>query len=462
MALLDTVPEEMIRPYFESAPEEEMTSSGIRYKDRLKQMKEKRSGKGGAAVTEQAKPEPAAVVQPPPAQPVVAAPEPVAAAPEPVPQQPVPAAVESPPVVQPAAASPQHVASQTPLTAEEMRQKIRTLMGMVLKHRGGPGFGKGRLQGGDIDRFEGHLAQLIPLLREEALQAAPKDPPMMTAPAAQIAEPVAAPAAISTPAASGDATQIDSTIACIEGAVIMYKNSPPGLRESVLITLRAALMSAVTTCSSIVGDNANFGGMQTAAAGQQAAGMEQIDSMIACIEGALTMYKNSPPELKGSVLVTLQAALMSAVNTCNAVIAGNEVGNLQAYQTAAAQAASVTQPVVAAPAAPAVATPPAASEPAGKPSTDANSKVLEEIYNKVKSRHGDGFLGLKSDMGSAEAEDLAGDLGKMRKILMDELNAGIGQETPLDESSAADKGSTVSSYKKMLSKARAEKAAKAS
>ena len=439
MALLDTVPEEMIAPYFKSGDvdAETLASSGISYKDRLKQVREKRNPVAAAAP-----------VTPQPA--VETAPEPV----QPAPQQPV---VEAAAPAQPVeVAAPQQPASVAPPSPEEMRTKIRTLMGLILKHRGGPGFGAGRLKGPEIDRFESSLEEISALLREEAMQTAPQEVPMMTvpqtppAPAAPVTEAPAqslqaSPAAPDTPATMD---QIDSAIACIEGAITMYKNSPPEIRESVVITLRAALLSAVNTCNDAIGPEApvNPTNIQGSTGGQPA----QVDSAVACIEGAVTMYKNSPPELRGSVLVALRAALMSAVNTCNSVVANNEVANLQSYQATAESQSP------AAPAAPAVAVP-------VPQAMDRNSKALEEILENVASAAGDGSLGLRSDLTTAEASILAENLSEVRGILMEELDAGIPdpsepERKPKSTSKeSAPEPSGASRYQEMLAKARAAK-----
>lgn len=466
MALIETVPEEVIAPYFktEEEDEEKLSSSGISYKEKLKQMRAKRTG-GDATVT----PEPQTV---PDSQPIT--------------QQPMAqstAAVESvqpTPVVEPA--QPVEVVTTQPTTEatpaspsnpEDTRQKIRTLMGLLLKHRGGPGFGSGRLKGPEIDRFENLLQEITPILREEALNSAPQDVPMMTVPvtpAPQVGQEMSTqPSSLEIPSATSssiegpaDMVQVESAVACIEGALTMYKNSPPGLKESVLVTLRAALMSAASTCNDVLGNDDNVNPSAYQAAGE-------VDSAIACVEGAITMYKNSPPSLKDPVLATLRAALMSAVNTCNTVIANNEVASAAAFQVL-----NENQPTaqLAEPVAPAATKNPEPIEPtqqiqAQTLGNDENSKILEKIYNNVKMAAGDGSLGLKSDLSSEEAAELADQLQEMRGILMEELNSGIPDEgapasKPKEVAKAASaSGSSVSNYKQMLAKARAEKAAPA-
>jgi len=239
----------------------------------------------------------------------------------------------------------------------------------------------------------------------------------------------------------------------------MYKNCPPELQGSVLSTLRAALSSAVNTCDGAIG----FPDPNPAPV------MSQVEGTIAVIEGAVMMYKNSPPELQPSVLMTLRSAFRAAVSTYDVMLG----------------AAPVQQIIPAAPVAPVVASwertahPSTPSTPqqlsnrevdAGPasiiPATDPNSKVLDDIYNTMKGAAGDGSLGLRNDLTSEEARELAEKLMGMRKVLMDELDAGIPDPEPvalaiLTESApknVTSDSSTVSKYQQLLAKAKANKA----
>ena len=419
-------------------------------------------------------------------EPVVAKSEPEPAVEEPVPQQITPeppaAELQPQPVVQPeepVKVVEEQIAvaeSQTPLSPEETRQKLRTFMGLLLKHRGGPGFGKGLLKGPEIDRFENLLNEITTMLRSESMEAAPQDVPMMTSPVPEaaiqtpISEAPAKPVDSHTPTSASstvDLSQIDSAIACIEGAATMYKNSPPALRESILVPLRGALVSAVDICGQATGINepTDYGVSQPGTATISA-----IDGVLACIEGALTMYKNSPPALKKDVVVALRAALVSAVSTCNNVIGDSSAPAPATAAVAPAELASPPpSPAVESPttmATPEVVAPPAQTLEA---EPDANTKALREIYDKIKSSSGNGSLGLRSDLTSTEASSLADDLVQMRSILMGELDAGIPDPgtsipdtLPVKASPSVEaESSSTSKYQQMLAKARAEKATKA-
>ena len=491
--------------YLEKPPEdpETLATPGIKWKDIM--MKKKQRSKQGtsseqpeqpaeaiAAVPEPAvpavqptQPEPAAeVVQPEPEPAIVSTPEPAAEAEQ-----------QSPPSATAAASAARVLeATSSPDTPEETKQKVRTLMGLLLKHRGGPGFGKGRLKGPEIDRFENLLGEVTTSLRIEALSltgretatatAVPETPapssavvteapasrevaaPAPVAPtvtARQVAAPVqAAPVAAAPSVGGSDLSQVDGIILCIEGANTMFKNSPPELKPSVLISLRAALMAAVGTCNNILGDE------MTLPASTTSVDMSQIDNCIVVIEGAIAMYKNSPAELKQSILVTLRAALVSAVNTCDAVSGQPASAAVPAASPAtpdvvpAAQTAAPQQVVVKEQPAPAaLQTPPPATGTAA--AADPNSKKLEGIYNSLEAAAGDGPLGLRSDLTSDEAEELESQLMEMRGILMSELDAGIpATESEAYHSEQTSSGSSAgSNYQQMLAKAKAEKAAAA-
>jgi hypothetical protein len=440
LALYESLPDEMIRPYFETKnmAETEKAESGISYKQKLMERR-KKTLKGETPQTvssppETPKQEEAVVntveVTPP------TPPSPVAEPPV-VPQMKITTPPPSPPQQQqqqqqqqPAAPSVETTKSTSiPTNPEEIRQQVRTLMGLTLKHRGGPGFGRGRLKGQEIDQFEGLLKEITTILKGESQLAQPVDSTTEPAMSLSALEPVSVPVQAAAAAASVETVNIDSTIACIEGAIAMYKNSPASIQESVLATLRVALVSAVDTCN-------------TALASQPAPSIAaspdaRIEGTIACIEGVIAMYKNSPPQLKESMLTTLRAALISAVETCNIVIGDS------------------SSPPPPPPVAPTVdVSPTQVSQPPQAMATDPNSKALEEIYEKVKAASGDGNLGLRSDLTAAEATDLADQLVDMRSILMEELDSGIPEPVAVvsQESSAS------SRYQEMLAKARSEKA----
>jgi hypothetical protein len=455
-ALLDNLPDEVVAPYFRTKTVnlEELSRPGISYKQRLMEKRSKRSGGGNTPVSTPAPQEisEASVVEVPPPQtpsePEQESPVPQASTtpPLPTPQQQVP----PPPAPVAETPKPHNVTSSN----DVRKQNLRTLMGLVLKHRGGPGFGMGRLKGQDVDLFEGLIEEITNMLRDEANQPSidtsastivEESPAVVTvSPPVQAAPVVSQPETPVAASVSAEPANIDSTIACIEGAITMYTNSPPAIQDSVLGTLRAALMSAVDTCNIALAQPAPV---------VPASPDASITGMIACIQGAVTMYKNSPPVLKESVLVTLRLALMSAVETCNTILSPGQIAPPVA--------------VVESSPAPEVAPPVAVVESPSPVSVgmDTNSAALEKIYQKLQSASGDGKLGLRSDLAAGEASQLADELVNMRDILMGELQAGIPDPEPAIESSPApdnavsQDSSATSRYQIMLAKAKAEKAA---
>ena len=462
--LLETAPEEMlIFQEYEAKPKKPKSYAGVSYKEKLAQQKARKEGKpvppsqrelqaqkeaeeerrriaieGEVPKVIPAVPEeyiakfesplsPQAALVNAPAEPEIS--EPVA---EPPP----------PPLAAPTTTPAETVSRQDDVLTGDTRQDIRTLMGLMLKHRGGPGFGAGRLQGTEAERLEA-LAKAIPdVLRQEE----------------QVAPAPLAPQSVSSPAAApAQNSRVPSMIACIEGAVTMYKNSPPELQGSVLVALRAALLSALETLSQVIGtDGAPIIASSEAAVPPSSLSQEQsqkVMSMVAVIEGAVTMYKNSPESLQASILGTLNVALMSAVNTCNQILA---VGTVRPQATAPAAPPVAAAESVAAPAQPAT------PQYSGN---DPNTKMLEDIYGKVVNAGGDGKMGLRSDLSAKEAQDLQNSLTDMRTLLVDELHSGIpGEHAPApegdDASTTEPPTSTASKYKQMLEKTRAEKESK--
>jgi hypothetical protein len=300
------------------------------------------------------------------------------------------------------------------------------------------------------------------------------------------------------------------------------------LQEGILITLRSAILSAVITCNDIILDppppaipqypQQSWGPTSTSAAAasggggggaivqaQQTPAGDRINSMLSCIQGAITMYRNSPMELQETVLVTLRSALLSAVNTCNEIIAKNEMQNYEAFRRVATDprtrdssrptssslptqfydvipqeqeqqqqwrdVAQVAAPPPPSPPSPvqmvssAGATPTAAASSLRADGTDSNSQVLENIYAKLQAAAGDGKMGLRPDLTPEETAELADAIADMRMLLVDELENGIpaansSSSTTAATATAAAASSSTSKYQEMLAKARAEKESK--
>jgi len=495
--MLDNLPDEVVAPYFRSddTAASVKASSGISYKQRLMEKKRKKADAKSTPISTPVQKQEILEVS----------------RIEEIPQKEAKSESSSQVPVKhkqdsnvpemnsmPSPSSDQHPSAPTPVvetsrpvavtsSSDTRKQNLRTLMGLLLKHRGGPGFGKGRLKGTDIDLFEGLVEEITNMLRDEARHAGPdtdtstiqtaedrsmeeRDPSDETI--ARASQPklsrVETTEAVSqsekTPAEtnsgfpeiekiavvdeSAGVENIDSTIACIEGAIAMYQNSPPAIQESVLVTLRAALMSAVDTC--------NIALASQSPANVVASPDASINSMIACINGAVTMYKNSPPALKESVLVTLRMALMSAVETCDLILSQCQLTlpSQDLPSKAPSEAAFEPTPIAQSASSSDTATIPITPTPE-LAENDKNNLALEEIYEKLQSASGQGKLGLRNDLAAEEADELANDLADMRDILMEELK--VGTEGSSSGQAAAQESSASSRYQQMLAKARAEK-----
>lgn len=353
----------------------------------------------------------------------------------------------------------------------------------------GPGFGAGRLQGAEAEKFEKLALELTDFLKQEAQQF-PQDGvqelqigaeeksssgpevvnvqnPQPSTPAPEIVPPALTQAqpSVREPPSSIDAQEgdrIGSMILCVEGSIQMYKNAPQELKESVLVTLRAALVAALNTSNEVL-NNSNPVTSQLESLGASydptTSQEDRIQNLISVIEGAIVMYKNAPPTLQTSVLSTLQMAILSAVNTCNGIIAENALETAtqmpgliaEPRETEIELTDSVESPATHIP------TPqqnvnkePPTAAVEGLPATDSNSRYLEKVFGMLQSAAGSGKMGLREDLTSTEAQELSEAILDMRSLLLEELDSGIPTSSPSEPPSASSK------YQEMLKKAKGE------
>jgi len=142
---------------------------------------------------------------------------------------------------------------------DEHRGTLRTLQGLLLKQRGGPGFGAGRLKAPEAKRLEDTVEEVKGILRKEAgmkeeessspvVDAVVESPPVavVSPPVEKVSpqpQPKTAPAVVDPLAGS---------VACVEAALEMYKESAPEDRAAMLIPLREAMMAAATTTNAVI------------------------------------------------------------------------------------------------------------------------------------------------------------------------------------------------------------------
>jgi len=383
------------------------TSTGVSYKEKLAAMKAKRAG--GGAPTKFVKP--AAAPAPPKAEaPVVEAPPKMSAPPKV--EQPKTATIAPPmastppqPVTVPPPAKVAAVTPAGPTDEDAMRTKVRTLQGLLLKHRGGPGFGAGRLRAPEAQRLEDTLAEVKGALRSEAgmediTPAAVAAPPApVVEPKSTVASPIAV-AAVSTP--------------------------PPPTMPA------APVVPAPVQATPSVPQSAATTQPPKAAEGSP----DPLAGSVACVEAALRLYKESSPADRQVMVIPLREALMAAASTINKFIAESELNaHKAAMEAGPPPVESAAQPMMGFPTTYAVTKPGEESVQSTESnsatatataSTDAaeNQRKLEDAYSALLKAGGEGGkLGLKNISGD-EADALADKLVAMRGVLLDELNNG--------------------------------------
>ena len=298
-----------------------------------------------------------------------------------------------------AAAAPPSAATAPPSAAtdeEDVRREIRTLQGLLLKHRGGPGFGAGRLRAPEAQKLEDKLRTVKSILRAEVSGSSGSAPPALD-PAAK---------AESRPATSQAVTAFPPPIRTIPPP----QPPPPPVQTSA----RAA---------TIVPPPATFAAPTMT--------VDPLAGSVACVEAVLKMYKESSPSEREAMIIPLREAFMAAASASNKYIAESELGAHRAAMEAGPMAAlsaieenSVSaSPIMGFPTTYAVTNPYDDEEVQVNAGGRAeNDKKLEDVYNALLHARGEGGkLGLKNVSGD-EAKELADKLVMMRSVLLDELN----------------------------------------
>ena len=244
----ETSRDEMIIPYADDEEEVDKSYTGISYKQKMLEMKKKKSGQKGARATTQAALEPEPIVESKPAVVLPVQTAPVVAA------KPIPEMVEEPELIEKeekesGEGQPNFALQVTedlddsPIRApsmedsEESRRSIRTLMGLVLKHRGGPGFGAGRLKEAEAQKLTDAISEVMALLKTEGADG--------SAPV-----PSTTPTSVSSnDLSSASSMQLEAAIACAEGALGLYKGSDASSKKELVGPVRDALASAIKVLS---------------------------------------------------------------------------------------------------------------------------------------------------------------------------------------------------------------------
>jgi hypothetical protein len=359
------------------------STNAISYRDKLAQMKSKRvGGQKTPAVAVSSTASSAAVTSPPSmdAAPLTM----MGAAPPSAIQSPV---VEAPPLSSQGRLAPTADAAAVaslPVAAtdeEDVRRKVRTLQGLLIKQRGGPGFGSGRLNAPEAQRLEETLEEVKGILRAELDSGV---------------------SAASTVSAPTEMAKTASPAATMTPQKTIVKLPPP----------RTDAMTTTMTSDPLAGS-------------------------VACVEAVLRMYKESSPAEREAMIIPLREALIAAASASNKYIAETELNaDRSAMEAGPATAfaslgdgATTARPMMGFPTSYAVTdlnkretsvvSPPATATSVSK---EVNERKLEEAYRALLNARGNGGkLGLKNISGN-EANDLSAKLVAMRGVLLDELN----------------------------------------
>lgn len=355
------------------------------------------------------------------------APEPVAViTPSPAPE---PVVVMQPPSKENAPSSATIAAPQATQSSAETNHKqsqIRTLMGMFLKHRGGSGFGSGRLRGSEIDDFETLLKEVGRSLRQEA---GTRQSPVLESPASVDAAPKPLNVSVSP----------ETSVVSTASAPVAPEPVIDAVTQQTLIPPPPPIskVAAMTTVNAALIDPA-------------------VQAALQCVEGAIQMYKNSPPDLAPGMLMAVRAAMLNAAEKCKLVIENDSVQNKESetfpdFSATAEQSKADVSPHVA----PTRAFSIDSTQPTN---FDSNSALLRKVYDALGNASGDGKFGL-GPITSEEASNLAGLVYEMRDVLMEELETGIPEPSPTETVSVTEATGqdTTSKYQQMLAKARANK-----
>lgn len=265
---------------------------------------------------------------------------------------------------------------------ESVRRSIRTLQGLLLKHRGGPGFGAGRLKAPEAQRLEDTLQHVKSILRAEV---------------------------------SGGGSAVPATTAVkVEARTVATQPiiPPPAQTKPPVTTIPPPVPTMAPSMTN-----------------------DPLAGSVACVEAVLKMYKESSPAEREAMIIPLREAFMAAASASNKYIAESELGAHRAAMEAGPVAAFAsmennppTSPIMGFPTTYAVTNPQedAVEEDMLMTSTGGkaadNVKQLEDVYKALQSARGDGGkLGLKNISGD-EANALADKLVMMRGVLLDELN----------------------------------------
>lgn len=135
--------------------------------------------------------------------------------------------------------------------SEDTRRIIRESMGLILKHRGGTGFGHGRLKSPETERLVTSINDVLSILKSETNMSDESS----TIPSAEVTSPATivdtTPTRESTLMSTLDSEPLTGAFACVEAALSMYRSAPSNEQGKLLAPVRDALLSAATTINDV-------------------------------------------------------------------------------------------------------------------------------------------------------------------------------------------------------------------
>lgn len=360
--------EEVVKSDFDAETTEEIRRAFMRGPEKvagevgkIATLSEMLGGGAGAAAPAAAAATPAPPASPAATTPVPVRPPAVAPAAPPVPvrspvaSQPTPAPVRAP-IQAPSTPPPVQVPSAPP------RELVRTAQALLLKHRGGPGFGAGVLGaeeakrlGGALEELRAHVSAAPVALSAPApaLSASPLPPPTPPpVPAAPLARsrmrlPL-------VPVAAAPPASYSSALVCASSALSMFASSP-----------QPALLPAVRTALSLVLP------LLPPPPSPPAAG--ELDGATKCAAAAIEMLQNAPPSARDALEPIVAVAICNAIASIEGGEGGGEGG------------------------------------------------VFAEARDVLSMARGGGALGLRDGMGEDEKEEVRNVLVRVRGAVLDEM-----------------------------------------
>lgn len=289
-------------------------------------------------------------------------------------------------------------AKEAPAVGEdEARQKVRLLQGLLLKHRGGVGFGAGRLKGPEAARLQGTMEEMADILRSE-----------LDAPEPALAN-VEPPVALEPPPPQIPQTPPAPLLSNVQPRVVAPVPVPPPVPAPAPVAAAPPAPVAIQTTP---------------------ASQESIVEAMNFAASAMETYKLAPLQARSSLTGMVKSALLTVISSIEPPALVEEPPSPLAAPVCPVQ---IQPPPVSPATTPAPNPPQSFSEiasnmdfqpPAAVPDSSAASlEALKRVEEKLSAVAGSGPSGLNLEsLDEDQARDLVGELDSVRQILLDELD----------------------------------------